>query len=332
MNPFRYFILAILLYPFISVAQMKTPKDFGFEHIEFIYNKDKVDILIKSKQGEEKIKKPILFFCQGSLPQPLIKFDENGLYGVFPFSPEIFLDQFHLVIVGKPYIPLIAEVKSLGNNYTYIDSTGKVPKAYSERNDLNYYVNRNIDIIKYLRKQTWVSNEKLILAGHSEGSTIAAMMAAQYSSISHLIYSGGNPMGRVMSIIQQRRAEENDSSQVAEMEFDYWKDILSNQESQNIENVDSYKTTYGFSVPVYPDLLKLNIPTMITYGSKDWNTPYVDFLRAEALRLNRTNMTFKAFIGTEHNYFPLNNDGRPNYNIYNWDNVATDWLKWINKK
>lgn len=331
MNTIRIFILLFLFYPAITNAQVKTPKDFGFQHIEYIYNKTKVDILIKSKQGEEKIKKPIIFFCQGSLPQPLIKYDENGLYGVFPFSPEIFLNQFHLVIVGKPFIPLIAEVKTLGNNYTYKDSTGKVPQGYSVRNHLKYYVERNIDILKYLRKQTWVSNEKLIVAGHSEGSTIASMMAVQYNSITHLIYSGGNPMGRIMSIIQQRRAEENDSSRLAELEFDYWKDIVSNNESETFENGDSYKTTYGFSIPVYPHLLKLKIPTMMTYGTKDWNTPYMDFLRAEALRLNKTNMTFKAFVGTEHNYFPLSNDGRPNYNIYNWDNVASDWLNWINK-
>lgn len=64
-------------------AQNKSPEDFGFRHIETKFNGDKVDILIKSRKGGEQKKKPIFLFCQGSLPQPLIKFDEQGLYGVF---------------------------------------------------------------------------------------------------------------------------------------------------------------------------------------------------------------------------------------------------------
>ena len=55
-----------------SFAQPKTPEDFGFRHLQTLYKGDVVDILIKSKKGEEQKKKPLLLFCQGSLPIPLL--------------------------------------------------------------------------------------------------------------------------------------------------------------------------------------------------------------------------------------------------------------------
>jgi len=53
----------------------------------------------------------------------------------------------------------------------------------------------------------------------------------------------------------------------------------------------------------------------------------VDFIRQK-----KNNFTFKAYIGTEHNFFPMTAENKPNYNIFNWDKVANDWLKWLNEK
>jgi dienelactone hydrolase len=79
-------------------------------------------------------------------------------------------------------------------------------------------------------------------------------------------------------------------------------------------------------------LEKLKIPVLVTYGTKDWSSPYNDFLRVDVIRQNKNNFTFKAYIGTEHNFFPLTDDNKPNYDIFNWDKVANEWLKWLNGK
>jgi hypothetical protein len=49
----------------------------------------------------------------------------------------------------------------------------------------------------------------------------------------------------------------------------------------------------------------------------------------EAIMQKRKNFTFKAYIGTEHNFFPVKPDGTVNYDIFNWDKVAEDWRKWL---
>jgi len=325
------YILSLLMY-FSAFGQTKKAGDFGFRHIIYKYKTDNVDILVKSKKGEENIPKPLFFFCQGSLPIPLILYQGKDIYGTFPFNPDSLSYKYHLVIISKPYIPLIADVNSLKPNFTYVDSIGSFPKDYSTRNLMSYYVPRNIAIINYLQMQSWVSTKQLVIAGHSEGSTIAAKMASELKNVTHLIYSGGNPLGRILSIIQENRAIETDtdSTRFGENNFNYWAEVVANKNDMNDLQGDTYKTTFEFSEPMLPYLEKLTIPVLVTYGTKDWGSPFNDVLRINTIRQNKTNFTFKAYIGTEHNFFPLNKYKQPDYNIFNWDNVANEWLKWLN--
>jgi dienelactone hydrolase len=291
-----------------------------------------VDIFIKSKQGEENIKKPLFFFCQGSLPVPLITYDDRGAYGTFPFIPDSLTEKYHLIIVSKPYIPAIVDVQILSGNYhTYVDSTGNYPKEYSDRNLLSYYVSRNISIIKYLQKQIWVSSAQLVVAGHSEGSSVAAKMASECNKITHLIYSGGNPCGRIMSIIGKNRATESDtdSTRFGERSMSYWEKVVKNRRSMDASQGDTDRATYEFSHPPIKYLERLKIPVLVTYGTKDESAPFNDFLHVETIRQGKINFTFKAYVGTDHNFFPLTADNKPNYDIFNWDKVADDWLKWL---
>lgn len=330
MNKLVYLFSLLTFYS--AFGQTKTAQDFGFKHIVFKYKSDNVDVLIKSKKGEENIQKPLFFFCQGSLPIPLIIYQGKNNYGTFPFNPDSLFNKYHLVIVSKPSVPLIADVVTLKPNLTYIDSIGNFPKDYVNRNLLSYYVPRNIAIIKHLQKQNWVSTKQLVVAGHSEGSTIATKIASELKSVTHLIYSGGNPMGRILAIIQQKRAYETDtdSTKYGEDNINYWNEIVANKTDMTTLQGDTYKATYEFSEPMITYLEKLKIPVLITYGTKDWGSPYNDLLRVECIRQKKNNFTFKAYIGTDHNFFPLTTDNKPNYNIFNWDKVAKDWLKWLN--
>ena len=327
------YIITLLTF-YSAFGQTKTPQDFGFRHLVFNYKTDNVDILIKSKKGEENVPKPLFFFCQGSMPQPLIKYHENDVYGVFPFNPDSLSKKYHLVIVSKPYIPIIADYETLSPSFNYIDSSGNFPKGYSDRNLLNYYVPRNIAVMKFLQKQKWVKTTQLVVAGHSEGSTVAAKMAADFKNITHLIYAGGNPLGRIMSIIGQSRASETDtdSTKLGEEELKYWEAVVQNKTDMDGSQGDTHKATFEFSQPPIEYLEKLRISVLVSYGTKDWSAPFNDFLRVDVIRKNKNNFTFKAYIGTEHNFFPVTDEGKPNYDIFNWDKVANDWLNWLNEK
>ena len=311
----------------------KIPEDFGYRHIKMKYLDDPVDIIVISKPGEEKIAKPLFLFCQGSLPQPVVKYDETGLYGTLPFDETPFLEDFHIVIIGKPFIPIISNVNKLGRNYTFLKDIEKEipPKGYIDRNYLDYYVFRNNWILKQLFKERWVKINQLIVAGHSEGSTIAVKMASLNKKITHLIYSGGNPYGRIATILEQSRSDENDSLPRGEKVIEQWKNIVENSNQIQYDGGDTSKATYSFSLPQRDNLMDLQIPILVAYGTHDWGVSFNDLLQIEAIRERKRNITFKSYVGLEHNYFPKNTAGIVNQEVYNWDKIAEDWMEWLNQ-
>lgn len=325
------FLILFLLAFSVQGQPNSTAADFGFQYLKISFNDGQVDVLIRKKSGEEELKKPLFFFCQGSLPQPLLKYDEKGQFGVFPFNTDSLEKKYHLVIVGKPGVPLIADTKSLGRNYTYADDSGTYPTDYIQNNHLDFYVDRNLKVIEELKRLPWVEKSELVVAGHSEGSTIAARMASKSEKISHLIYSGGNPMGRIMSMVARSRAGESntDSTRFGEFEIDYWKEVIRESENLDESNGDSFKATYSFSIPPYDYLERLDIPVLVTYGTKDESSLFNDYLRVDMMRKGKTNFCFQTYIGTEHNFFPVKEDGRPDYSVFNWNKVADDWLQWL---
>jgi dienelactone hydrolase len=324
-------IITFIIFQLSAISQSVSPTTLGFKHLRILYKTDSVDVLIKSKKGEERLKKPLFFFCQGSQPKPLIITSNKGTYGVFPFDADSLTKYYHLVIVGKPGVLIIADEKDLAPNFTIADSAGRYPKFYTDRNLLSYYVPRNIAVIKYLQTQTWVSSKSLVVAGHSEGSTVAAKMALDFPKVTHLIYAGGNPMGRILSIIQETRSYESDtdSTRYAEEELKYWSSVVDNKNSLDASHGDTDKATYEFSYPPIKYLEKLKIPVLVCYGTKDWSAPFNDLLRVETIRDGKKNFTFNAYVGTEHNFFPVKPDGKADQSIYNWNKVANDWLVWL---
>lgn len=329
----KYILIFFILIPTIVFSQTKSPKDFGFKHLQIDYNGDKVDILVKSKKGQENTPKPLFFFIQGSLPHPLIITENGGNYGVFPFDTENIELNYHLVIVGKPFTPVMMEKNKL-KNLQFVDSTtNSFSKEYIKRNYLDYYVNRDIKVLDFLLKQKWVQKNKLVISTHSEGSTIGSKLCLLYPKVTHLIYSGGNPFGRYMSIILQDRFEEMTDSLVnTENTFNHWNDIV--KEPNRIDNLkgDTFKGTYGFSIPPISYLRKLKIPVLVSYGTMDYCSPFNDYMRLEFIEKGLKNFSFKSYVGLEHNYFPKDKLGNVDFKEFNWNKVSDDWLKWLEKQ
>lgn len=325
-------LVALILLSLNCSAQRPTPENLGFRHVQTTYRKDIVDILIKSKKGEDFVQKPLLLFIQGSLPRPLIIiYDTTRTFQIFPFKLDSLLEKYHVAIIGKPFIPFIADERALSKDYNFINpDTKEFPPEYVARNYLNYYVARNKAVIKFLQKQKWVSKDKLVVAGHSEGSTIAAKLAFDFRAVTHLIYLSGNPFGRIMSIIERNRREETDSTPLADDSFNYWESVVESPE-QMIGPGDTNKATYQFSEPPFKFLQKLSIPVLIAYGTNDYSSTYNDFLRVDMIRQKKINFTFNAYIGLDHNFFPKDKDDKPDYEIYNWDKIGYDIGAWLGR-
>ena len=165
-------LLTVLTVP--AVAQTapypRTPAEFGYRHLVVMYGRDSVNVLVLSQPGEEKQKKPLLFWVQGSLPTPLVLYDRGGAFPVFPFHPKAVLKNCHLVVVGKPGIPLTADVEGRDPNQMFAQTAP--PPYYCDRNYLDYFVRRDVAVLRYLKKQPWVDKTHVVAAGHRKAAPL----------------------------------------------------------------------------------------------------------------------------------------------------------------
>lgn len=327
-------LLLLLLLPALAVAQTKKPEDFGYRHLQMVYNKLPVDILIQSKKGDEKKRKPLLLFVQGSLPIPLMILDKVGKpYFVFVFKTDSLLNQYHLAIIGKPGVPVICQDSLLTKDYCYNDpATGLFPQVYQQHNFINYYADRDAAVLKYLRKLDIADpKQKIVVAGHSEGATVAAKLALISPDVGKLIYGSENPFGRIMTEIEQQR-ELDPTGTKTEAIFKEWQKDVNKPNDLSQKKGDTNKATYQSSIPPIEYLQQLKIPVLAVYGTKDHSGRYSDLLRVEMIRRHKTNFTFKCYAGLDHNYFPQKAGGGADTEVFNWDKVVLDWQAWLNGK
>jgi hypothetical protein len=180
-----------------------TPESFGYRRLVVMFERDSVQVLLMSKPGEEKVKKPLLLWELGSLPTPLVLYDERGAFPVFPFRPKKVLETCHLAIISKPGIPLTFDVT--GQDPNVIFQRRPPPAYYCARNYLDYYVRRDEVVLHYLKKQPWVDAAHVVIGGHSQGTSVVAHLAAVPGLVSRAVYLSGNPLGRLMSMLTQAR-------------------------------------------------------------------------------------------------------------------------------
>ncbi len=304
------------------ISSQKTLEDFGYKSMSFKFQNDKIDLIIISKIGEEKISKPLFFYCQESEPRPLIIYDEKGLYPILPFNETNFLDDYHIIIIAKPHIPLLANANELGNNSMFFKDKIKIipPKGYTDRNYLDYYVFRNNFILKQLLKEKWVDKSKLVVAGHADGSAVATRMASLNPKITYLIFANGNPYGKIINILDNQ----NNGKEI----IDYWKTVVENANTIHYNGVETYKAIYSFSQPQRAFLLSFKMPILITYCLKDTVSLYNILFQMEVIGTKKQNISFINYESLENNCLDMK--GMTNDEIRNWDTIANDWLWWLN--
>ncbi|MFT2011467.1 hypothetical protein ACMA1I_22530 [Pontibacter sp. 13R65] len=328
-----FFLFLQLIFSQVA-AQIKNPEDFGFRHLQSFYKQDTVNILVLSKKREEEVEKPLFLFVQGSLPKPLILLKENGEpYMVFPFDAEILLDKYHLAVISKPYVPLIKKATELRRDMAYVDlQRGSFPEKYIERDNLDYYANRNKEAIKFLKKQSWIGDKEVVVAGHSEGAAVAAKLAETSKDVTRLIFASTNPLGRMMTTVSQIRQRDDSLGTATEKQFQFWQELVNDPDNNEVQGETTFKSIYSFSKPPIDSLRKLKIPVLVAYGTEDIAAPFFDYMRIEAIRNKKKNFTFIPYVDREHNFFGFDENGKVNHNDFGWDMVAQDWKAWLEKK
>lgn len=303
--------------------------------------KDTIDFILVDTKTDEK--KPIFLFCQGSLPMPLfVKPEKEDMWmiggGITNFDINEIKKNYHLIVISMPRTPVIVNEKHLNKSYCYIPNEkepDEFDKEYVKADFLENYEYRAEKVLNFLRKQKWVDNSKLIVAGHSQGSKVATLIALNNKKVTHLGLFGANPFGRIDQLIRDERKS-------AENKEITWEKADKNMEETYQMYRDSYdKNTLkknpdllawkSFSRPLLNDWLQIKIPTYLAYGTNDIASDLCDLVPLFYIQKAKDNLTYKRYLNLEHNFFEVNEDGTTNYEKEHWKEVMNEFIKWSKK-
>ncbi|SFO07901.1 hypothetical protein SAMN05421741_11937 [Paenimyroides ummariense] len=245
-----------------------------------------IDFIVADKNLEEK--KPILLFCQGSLPIPLLIKKEDGTTeiiagGVKTLNLEELQKSFYVVVVSMPETPATVSESDLNNQFYFDPRHENQPtELFLKADYVENYVNRAEKVLSFLQNQSWVSNEKLVIAGHSQGTKIASKIALQNKFVTHLGLFNPNPFGRIDEEVRQARLDAQ-SKKISWTEASTAIDesILFYQHASDPKNQTedpSLIAWKSFSQPSLNDWLKIEIPIYIAYGTEDTSSALCDIV------------------------------------------------------
>ena len=260
---------------------------------------DKIEFVVVDTSLKEK--KPIFLWCQGSLP-----------------------------------VPLLAKKENLNNGFQYIpnpDEPRKFAKGYEEADYLDNYVNRALKVLDFLQLQNWVQREKIVIAGHSQGSKVATKIALKKSDVTHLGLFAANPFGRIDQYVREARLDAQlgkiswaKADSLMNDNYEFYKQVNNEDSIQSNPSLKAWKT---FSETYYDDWLSLDIPIYLAYGTEDRTSDLCDIVPFLFIEKGKVNLTIKRYLGLEHNFFELNENGRVNHEKGHWEEVMNGFVKWI---
>ena len=333
------FILLIIIYSNITFGQSGRIIDNKVTMFSLEESNDTIDFIIVDTLLNKR--KPIFLWCQGSLPLPLFFEIENyGNYfsggGISNFDYQEIVENYHLIVISMPKIPVVGKKENLNNQYLHVPNLEKPNEfslEYIKADYLENYVNRANTVLNYLKDKKWIDTTKLVVSGHSQGTKVATKIAGANKSVTHLGLFGANPFGRIDQMIRTARF----NAQIGKISWAAADSSINRyyQLYKNAYNVDSLKVDPGliawksFSETFYDDWLNLNIPIYLAYGTEDRVSDLCDLVPLFFIEQGKDNLTLKRYIGLEHNFFEVNEEGKVNHKKKHWEDVMSAFISWI---
>lgn len=331
-------LLGVSLIPFgLSAQYSDLAWRTGLIDYQITFQQDTITYLLSSPSQHGEPDKLILYL-QGSIPQPLfIEQADGGLVNTFPVDYYSRRDEFYFCILPKAGLPVVANAKDLPPSGLCLAPDSEVlPVAYQERNYLEYYVGRAKLVLEELVPKLGVT--EVIVIGGSEGARVGARLANECDLITHLVYYSANPLGRYFGLITAERHQAlmgKQTAEEAEAKIEQlqnrWQVINEDPMSTSSASGDTNRTWTSFSGPALADLLALDIPVLVAYGTADSPTLNMDYLYYEVVRLQKKNIEIRSYIDHDHGLNKLTFDERGEQvsSEFVFDTIYEEWLNWV---
>ncbi|WP_281616254.1 hypothetical protein [Flammeovirga sp. SubArs3] len=308
------------------------------------HQSDSINFIVVDTKLEEK--KPIFLFCQGSLPIPMFmdipNRDTPFLFGggISNFDIDEVKKKYHLVVINMPHTPLVVDSLHLSpyGNY-YIEDPSKpsqISEAFTNADYLDNYVQRGLEVLQFLKRQPWVDTSKVVVFGHSQGSKVATKLALKNKDIKHIGLGGANPFGRIDQYVRTAKVDAQHQkiswTEAEERINSYYKYYEDSFQPDSVAKHSYLKGINTFSEPLFDDWLQLDVPIFLTYGTEDHAAALCDLIPLFFIEKGKKNLTIKRWYNCDHNYFPLDENGRPKHKEGHWNDVIKRFLEEIELK
>ena len=314
-------LLLIFVFMLVNVvfSQGVNPSDWGLKAFD-IADKQLGDIhYYVSEKGIDQ-NKPIYFIISGTRGLPIMLVVQGGeksvQLGVIP--PDMitfFANDYHVAMISKVGTPFCDTMKvEQINPYQNLEDY-QPSREYVENCGMEWEIAASKAVIADMLEKLPV-NDKVIVAGFSEGGETAIRLAAECDKVTHLVSVVSSGLNQFYSTIINYRIDAATGKYTHEQAQAKIDSLFMTYEEiyRNPESTDKwywghpYKRWASFNnyIPL-DDLVKLDIPILFLNGTRDRNTPILqaDYVKLEFIRLGKNNLTYQAIPDMEHSLYKI---------------------------
>lgn len=283
--------------------------------------------------------KPTLLFCQGSLPIPLVFFEDSNYYfASFNFDYRKLSAKYNVVVISMPHTPVILNYNRLNKSGFYVPDSAHpdmLDSAYLTDNYLKKYVERANKVIDYIHSQSWAEPQSFYVLGHSQGAAVSVGIARSNQRIKAIGYLSGDPDGRVAQkiknirrFVQQKKISPEEGQKELNELYGWWKKICGSTQVEGVSG-DTPRTWRSFSHALREVLVDLKIPVFIAYGTEDISGSGCELLPVYFELNHKTNYRMYPVVGCGHNFEEFTTDGRSDFTKMHWQEVVDHFIEYI---
>lgn len=307
-------------------------KKFGFE-LDSIADETGLDVEYLSAISTEE-DAGLILYCTGSLPVPIFIEEDGEYWATIPSPVRNLTKTYDFAVLSKPGLGIVEPKSVLDDRFRAVAADGRFRQAYLDRNYLEYYVTATRALLDQLLESKNYS--QVVLMGHSQGARVAAKVAATHPKVTHLVYLSGNPLGRYDQLIREKREanllgqlSDEEAQEEIEQLYARWRHLHTDPENLETGRGDSNKTWISFSASTMDELLGIDIPIFVGYGTRDIVARYCDLLPLHFISAGKDNLHLKAYPGYDHSFYRKLQDGRVDFEDYAFPKVIDDMKKWL---
>lgn len=309
----------VRLAPHLDLLKFEVPRDDG----------SLISCYLRCDETAELRKKPIILLLQGSGANSFFSEKDGKYYTPLLFGAlERFIKSWHVLCIEKRGV-------QLGDFKDYHGHEG-VRQEYIEHATLSGRVDDINRVIDYLQSvDTLYDGNELVVVGHSEGSDVAAGVAATNPKVTHLVLLGFSAAHGLFDAFISLRKQFK-SGKISGQEFiekyDWfilkYRDIRANPESLKEFYGHTYRrwASYCFDASLQ-NLATITLPIFLGIGSLDENAIGSDYFVADLIRRGKDNLTYKNYLDCDHGF--VRHSGDKPESLHH--EVVSDIIEWIQR-